>query len=281
MKKMLFTAACLVLLASCGQTGKSESESERDSLQNVIAQKDSELDEIMNAYNEIQNGFALINEAEGRINLMNTNAEGNSAVDNIRENMEFIQQTLEENKRKIEELQSRLNASSINAAKIKEAVAKLTEQLNTKNLEIEELRAQLAEKDVQIAQLGDSVSTLVSANKTIQEKSDMNEEIARNQDQQLNTAWYVFGTNRELKDHKILVNGDVLATTDFDKEYFTKIDIRKTTVIPLSSKSAKILTTHPAGSYSLLKDARGEYTLRITDAGRFWSVSKYLVVKVK
>ena len=63
--------------------------------------------------------------------------------------------------------------------------------------------------------------------------------------------------------------------------YFTKIDIRKVNVIPLESRYAELLTNHPANSYSLLKDSKGEYTLRITDAAKFWSVSKYLVVRVK
>ena len=63
--------------------------------------------------------------------------------------------------------------------------------------------------------------------------------------------------------------------------YMTKIDIRNTTVIPLSSKSATIMTTHPAGTYTLLKDSKGLYTLRISDPTKFWSVSKYLVIKVK
>ena len=84
-----------------------------------------------------------------------------------------------------------------------------------------------------------------------------------------------------MKDHKILVKGDVLENEDFDKDYFTKIDIRKTTSIPLGSKYAKMYTTHPAGSYSLLKDSNGEYTLRISDPAKFWSVSKYLVIRVK
>ena len=68
---------------------------------------------------------------------------------------------------------------------------------------------------------------------------------------------------------------------NFNKDYFTKIDIRVDKVIKLYSKSAKVLTSHPAGSYSLDKDANGLYTLRISNPTAFWSVSKYLVVVVK
>ena len=67
----------------------------------------------------------------------------------------------------------------------------------------------------------------------------------------------------------------------FNKNYFTKIDIRVEKEIKLYSKGARILTTHPASSYTLSKDTSGQYVLRITDPNTFWSTSKYLVVQVK
>ena len=268
-------------LVACNEGGNNTAGNrERDSLRNVIDQKDNEINDLMGTFNEIQQGFDLINEAEGRVNMMREGAENNSSAENIRENMEFIQQTLEENKRKIEELQSKLKSSSINSSKLKEAINSLTQQLNEKNAELENLRAQLAEKDVQIEELSGTVNTLKDENAQVKQQKEQTEEIAKNQDAQLNTAWYVFGTSKELKQEGILSKGEVLQG-NYNKNYFTKIDIRKVNVIPLESKSATLLTTHPAGSYTLLKDSKGEYTLRITDAAKFWSVSKYLVVKVK
>lgn len=283
MKKIFLLAAGIALMASCTQNGNQNdaSEKETDSLQTVINQKDNELNDLMGTFNEIQEGFNRINEAQGRVNMLSENAENNSNVQNIQENMQFIEETMAENQRLIEELQKKLKNSSINATKLKDAVNSLTAQLNEKNKEIEDLRAQLSAKDIQIAQLGDSVTNLTSENSKIKEQSDMNARIAKNQDEQLNTAWYVYGTNKELKERRILVSGKALTTNDFDKDYFTKIDIRKTTVIPLGSKSAKLMTAHPSGTYSLLKDAKGEYTLRITNPTKFWSISKYLVIKVR
>lgn len=282
MKKIIFMAALVSLLASCidGFKGNSQGDRERDSLRNVIDQKDSELNDLMGTFNEIQQGFDLINEAEGRVNMMRMGAENNNSAENIRENMQFIQETLDENKRKIEELQSKLKSSSINSAKLKDAINSLTQQLNEKNVEIEKLRAQLEEKEVKIQELSGTVSNLQTENAQVKQQRDETEQIARNQDAQLNTAWYVFGTSKELKKEGILSKGEVLQG-NYNKNYFTQIDIRKVNVIPLESKSASILTNHPAGSYTLLKDSKGQYTLRITDVAKFWSVSKYLVVKVK
>ena len=281
MKKVLFMAAMAAMFAACNEVGSNlSSDQERDSLRNVIDQKENEINDLMGTFNEIQQGFDLINEAEGRVNLMKNSAENNSIVENIRENMTFIQETLLENKRKIAELQNKLNSSSINSAKLKETIANLTSQLNKKNAEVESLRAALAEKDVIIQVMGDTLNTLKEENSLIKQQKKDTEAIAKNQDAQLNTAWYVFGTSKELKERGILKKGEVLQG-DYDEDYLTKIDIRKVNVIALESKSAELLTTHPSGSYTLLKDSKGEYTLRITDAAKFWSVSKYLVVKVK
>jgi len=285
MRKSLLFVACAMMMVSCEQMFKgskvSEEDSRMDSLQSLLDQKDTELNDMMDAFYEIQEGFNAINEAEGRVNLLSEGAEGRNVSADIAENMEFIENTLLENRRKIEELQQKLKSSSVNASKMQAAINQLTEQLEKKTKELDDLRQQIADRDIQIAELGKSVRNLQAENSQVRAESEMNAEIAKNQDAQLNTAYYMFGTNKELKQHRILVDGDVLKTNDFDAEYFTKIDIRKVNVIPLNSKSAKLLTTHPAGSYSLLKDSKGEYTLRITDATEFWSVSKYLVIKVK
>lgn len=282
MKKILMIFAVAGCLVACdgGNGGKDSVESEKDSLRSVIEQKDNEINDLMGTFNEIQQGFDLINEAEGRVNMLKGNAERNNMAENIRENMEFIQQTLAENKRKIAELENKLNSSSINSSKLKEAVNRMMGQLKEKDEEIELLRSELAEKNVMIAALDSTVNVLKDENAEIRRDRDVSDEIARNQDVQLNTAWYVFGTSKELKEQGILQKGEVLKG-EYNKNYFTKIDIRKVNVIPLESRYAELLTNHPANSYSLLKDSKGEYTLRITDAAKFWSVSKYLVVRVK
>ena len=101
------------------------------------------------------------------------------------------------------------------------------------------------------------------------------------QDKAINTAWFVFGTKSELKAQKILQSGDVLKNADFNKDYFTEVDIRKMKDIKLYSKRADLLTTHPADSYVLEKDDKGQLTLKITNPKEFWSVSRYLVIQVK
>ena len=75
-------------------------------------------------------------------------------------------------------------------------------------------------------------------------------------------------------------NGKVLQS-NFNKNYFAKIDIRIDKEIKFYSKSARILTMHPSGSYTLTPDVNKQYVLRINNPQIFWSTSKYLVILVK
>ena len=285
MKKLLFLAAvCAASLISCNQQNKNAEEDNSDliadSLQNVISQKESEMQNLINTFNEIQAGFDSIDIEEEEVRMLRSQGEGNGTAQAIKDKIALIQRKLQENKTKITELQNLLSKSTVDAGNMKESIARLEKQLTEKTNEIESLRAQLIEKDNRIAELDDAVTTLKTENEEVKAQKEVTEQIAKNQDQQLNTAYYMYGTAKELKAAGVLSKGEVLQGT-YNSNDFIKVDIRKLNVIPLNSKSADLLTSHPAGSYSLLKDSKGEYTLRITDASKFWSSSKYLVIKVK
>ena len=180
-----------------------------------------------------------------------------------------------------QQLKNNQSASSKLKTTLETTIEGLTAELDAKNQQIQTLTAELEQKNLYIAQQGEQINTL---NENVNQLTAQNSEKARTvaaQDKELNTGWYVFGTKKELKEQKILQNGDVLRSNQFNKDYFTRIDIRVDKVIKLYSKSAKLLTTHPAGSYTLDKDSQGQYTLRITNPTQFWSVSRYLVILVK
>lgn len=255
-----------------------------DSLRQSLTQAQNETDDLIGTLSLIQDGFAKINEAEGRVNVETLQGEGTERQA-IVENMEFITQALQLNRQLIADLRQQLRDASQSStetkAKLEEMVESLTKQLDAKDEEIETLKAQLAEKSIVIAEQSEQISTL---NENVSELQSQNANQAKTvaaQDAELNTAYYAFGTKKELKAQNILSSGEVLRSDNFNKNYFTKIDLRVTKTIKLYSKSAKILTTHPEGSYSLEKDAQKQYVLRISDPKKFWSVSKYLVITVK
>ena len=142
------------------------------------------------------------------------------------------------------------------------------------------MRAELDAKDIHIAALDEKIADLNENVTTLSTDNSEKQQTINTQDKQLNTAWFVFGTKDELKEQRILKDGRVLQS-DYNKDYFTKIDIRVDKEIKLYSRSAKLLTAHPAASYTLQRDANKQYVLRIVDPQSFWSTSKYLVVLVK
>ena len=286
MKKILL--AVLLAAVTCGCSDKkggsrsSADEDDNDSIQILLEENEqlrNEQDELLSTLNEIQEGFREINEAQGRLSI-DRQREGDDARERIREDMRYIQETLAQNAELIEKLRNQLRESGRASEQLQRTIENLTAQMNQKNAEIDQLRNELQAKNIRIDELDAQVADLSENLTNMQQQNENQGQTISQQDQQLNSAWYCVGTKRTLKDHNILKSGRVLEG-DFDASYFTSIDIRQVTKINLNSKSADILTSHPAGSYQLLKDDAGFYTLQISNYQQFWSTSKYLVVQVK
>jgi len=281
MKKLVFLSMMVAaLLTSCGNGAKRDAlQAQNDSLMSELTNRNSELDGIMAAFNEVQEGFRQINEAENRVDLQGGIRENNA--DKIKEDIRFITEKLQSNREQIAQLEKQLKNSKYNSSQLQKALKNLTKELEAKQQQVETLQAELASKNIRIAELD---SAVVGLNRSVSDLTADNEAKAQtvaSQDKALNAAWFVFGTKKELKDQRILQNGDVLKSADFNKDYFTQIDIRTDKEIKLYSKRAELKTTHPEGSYELVKDAKGQLTLKITNPNAFWSVSRYLVILVR
>ena len=286
MKKLAVLIVCAAVMASCDSFSvgsKDQLKAENDSLLMELTQRNAELDEMMGTFNDISEGFRQINAAESRVDLQRgAVAEGSlNAKQQIASDIEFIRKQMEENKEQIAKLQAMLKNSKTNSSQLKKAVESLTQELNAKTQRIEELQAELASKNIRIQELDAAVTDLNAVKSELTAENEAKAKTVAEQDKAINAAWFVFGTKSELKSQKILQSGDVLKNADFNKDYFTQIDIRTDKEIKLYSKRAELLTTHPAGSYELVKDAKGQLTLKITNPSQFWSVSRYLVIQVK
>ena len=287
MKKILLLSVCVALLSSCGNMGKNDAmKSLNDSLSQVLAQRDAELNGIMEAFNEIQDGFRMINEAESRVDLETGAVEGRSNVQKIKDDIVFIMEKLDTNRKRIAELEEQLKNSRYASSQLKTTIANLNKELLAKTQQIETLQAELASKNIRIAELDDAIVGLTQhVNDLVAENKAKSATVAT-QDKALNAAWFVFGTSSELKEQKIvskkfLQKKKVLESDDFNKEYFTQIDIRTDKQIMLYSPEAELLTSHPVGSYEFQKNEKGQLALLITNPNKFWSVSRYLVIEVK
>ena len=284
MKKVFFVAAAFIMLAatSCKNESRVPADAEiatRDSLQKIIDQKDNEINDMMSTLNQIQEGFREIAQAENRVSIVK-DGERTDKAQQIRENIKFISNTMKRNRELINKLQQQVRESSVKGDQLKATIENMVKQLEEKDQQLQQLRAELDSKDIHISELDEKISNLNTHVEDLKSESKQKSETISNQDKQLNTAWFVFGTKKELKEQHI-IEGDRVLQSNFNKSYFTKIDIRVDKEIKLYSKSAKLLTMHPSSSYTLQQDANKQYVLRITNPQLFWSTSKYLVVLVK
>lgn len=285
MKKLLsVTLIAILSLAFVGcqrnkQSADSAERAQTDSLRQVISQKDNEINDMMGTLNEIQDGFNEINAAENRVTIAK-GGEGANKKQQIRENIQFIAKTMKHNRELIAKLRNQLKQSSVKGDALKNTLESLSKQLEEKDKQLQQMRAELDAKDIHITELDEAINNLHTNVNNLANESSKKSQVINSQDKQLNTAWFVFGTRKELKEQRI-IEGDKVLQSNFNKNYFTKIDIRVDKEIKLYSKYAKVLTMHPSSSYLLQRDANKQYTLKITNPEIFWSTSKYLVILVK
>lgn len=281
----MFLACITLLVTGCKEKKQApvmlQNIQTSDSLHKIIAQRDNEINDMMATLNQIEDGFEVINIAEDRVNVAQT-GEGD-ATDKAKEianNIKIITDKMQENRALISKLQKQLRQSSFKSQEFKRTIEGLMRRMSEKDQQLQELRAELDAKDIHISELDETIDNLNNNITDLQNESEQKTQTINNQDMQLNTAWYVFGTKSELKEQNILVGGKVLQAS-FNRNYFMKIDIRVEKDIKLYSKYAKILTMHPASSYTLQRDNFNQYVLHITNPQLFWSTSKYLVILVK
>jgi len=282
MKKYLVLLLIPAFLA-CGREAKKKAEelqSRTDSLMTQTMQKDEAINEFIRSINDIQGTLDTIKQKENIINLT-TDRGGElklSAKDQIKSDIQTIYSLMQKNRETINALSKKLKSSNLKVSELNKMVDRLNKELADKAAEIEDLRNKLARLNASFELANLKIDTL---SRTVKEQgaqiSNQSQTIA-DQDEALNTAYYVIGTNKELKKSGIIKSGEILA--DFNKELFTKVDMRKVTEISILSKKAKIISNHPSSSYKFVGDKKVIQSLQILDYKAFWSNSRYLVIVV-
>lgn len=257
-------------------------------LNQLIVQKDSVMNDAENTFSEIENTLRLIKEKRNEIALVQKEG-GKSRKLVIIEDIQMMNTMLEESNKKIADLQAKLRKSGINMKAYEQRIAALTETIDGQNNEIAELKRIVEDKNINLAKLNTKVDEM---NTTIAQKVDT---ITNKQKQivertnELNTAHVAVGTYKELKEEGLLAKeGGILGLgasksiqENFDNKNFTTLDIRTTKTIPLNTKKVKVISEHPANSYSLVEEDGLISYLQIDNPAEFWKISKYAVIELK
>jgi len=288
MKPTIFLfAISLVILTSCGKQSSDYKalKAENDSLMNAKLKLQEEVDGYFSAMNQIEQNIEKIKSTQNTITIQPDGVEMNDDQrTKINEDMVYLSEMLQANKDELARLKAKLKKSGFKSAELENNITRLTKSLEDESTKVLALQAQLAEKDSLIAELGTAVDDLGKNIENLSTDVKTKETKIKEQDETIHTAWYVFGTKKELKEQKIVTSDGMFSPqrvlqSDFNKNYFVRIDARNIKSIPLYSTRAKILTNHPKSSYTLEKE-NDNFILLIVDPAQFWSISKYLVIEV-
>ncbi|MCX6287290.1 MAG: hypothetical protein NTY96_09255 [Bacteroidetes bacterium] len=283
MKKYFLLLLIPVFVASCGREAKKKAEelqARNDSLMTQTIQKDEAINEFVRSINDIQGTLDTIKMKENVINL-STERGGElkqTAKDQIKTDIQTIYSMMLKNKDQLAKLTKKLKAANMKVDELQKMVSRLEKDIVLKSAEIEDMRGKLAKMNIKFEAATLKIDTLSKTVNDQGQKINNQTQTIASQEEAINTAYYVIGTSKDLKKNGVIKKGDILA--DFNKELFTKIDIRKVTEISILSKKAKILSSHPSTSYKFTGDKKVIQSLQILDYKAFWSNSKYLVIMV-
>lgn len=287
MKKALFILVAIAAVSCTEDTGSNETDLGTDNQHTQLiadyeqqlaeyAQRDSVLNNYLASFNEIETNLDLIKEKHGFIVFSSANDpefQGDVKT-RIMEDINLLAELMADSRNKIALLSNELENSGIEIEELEKMIILQSEQIEMQHLEILKLEEILADLDAEFVELFEAY----------EDKS----QLAEDQELELNTAFYAFGSFKELKEAGVVtkeggfigIGAAKKLADDFTKEYFTKIDIREKTEIILAGKSAEMVTNHPSDSYEIVGDDAAE-KLVIKDPTAFWSTSKYLVVIVE
>jgi hypothetical protein len=278
MRSPLFFTLALLGLSAC-QNDPTQSEQYKQLLQDRELQmeqnqeKEATIDELFGSFNRISDNIRAIREKQGGLSVESLDVEnGEDMETRIMGDLKSIDDLMNENKKLIADLRKSSKGKNLQISSLEKTISSLEALVADKDAEISSLKEQLSSAN----------SSLAVLIEMYREKSQMLE----NKEVEQNTAYYAFGTAKELKENGIIEKvggvGGVggaksINMSGLNEDYFQKIDISEVQTIPIMAKKAKLITSHPDGSYVF----EGEVDrIKITDPEAFWSVSKYLVVQV-
>jgi len=169
---------------------------ERDSLYTEAVAAKGGFDNALNTINEIENALEAVRAQENIIMMDNQEGNTTKAVSEIN----AIQQTLQENRNKIDNLEKQLAEQGNKSKALTQTVNRLKKQLEEKDTyinnlkdELQQSRQQIAELNEQVTDLSNNISELNSNLDVMTVQNAAQQATIENQDAMLNTVWVCIG----------------------------------------------------------------------------------------
>ena len=282
----MLAVAMAVVLTGCNQVSKEQYQqatSTNDSLMYVALQQGNEIYELSTTLNAVSEQLDQIN---GQIAL--SNGEDQNLVDKrerLLQQIAMVKQTIEEKQQALDELQKKYSTQLSQNKVLKQTIERLQSEVAGYEAKIADFKVVVADHEQRIEGLTNSLEETQATLANTIEQNEQKQEVINTQDEMLNTGYYLVAGKNRLKELGLL-EGNLLSKKrltrqGFSSEGFTKVDIRELEELPLGAKKVDILSSHPSDSYDLREQADGTRKLVILDPSKFWSNTRYLVVKTK
>ncbi len=276
-----------IFLNSCNGGKIEKLTNERDSISHENERLNEFLDIVAISFDSI-NGQEqyLYRDKEGRL-LSNK--------EQIRNNIRLFKYTLEEQKKRIKQLEEQLaNSDNEQSRRLRSLIKTLQKQIAEKdtliarlNIQLEKKNADIRELSASVEQLSSNVGTLKQQVNQLSEENEQKDEDLRTANEEvasLSTGYVIIGTKKELSSLGIVSGGlfkkKKINYNNLDNSNYTKIDTRNVNEINIPGKNAKLISNNPSSSYTI-EDEGSSCVLHITNKNLFWSTGKYIVIQVK
>ena len=296
MKKIIRTITLALtvfaMLYACENVEQSDQyqalQSRVDSLQNVNKQLKKNYNETLDLLNEIETGFNDISESERSLVALSleNQADTVSQRDVVLNEMERVKNKIAEQQDRIDNLSKQLASSNAKNKTLTATINRMQKELDEKTQVIADLQRTVSTQREQISKLTGTVTDLEKDVAGLKDQSASQQATIKQQDKDFHTVSYICGTEEELIEwglfgkNGIFDRGRLLDLSNTAAD-FKSFDRRRVHTIPTNGKRIKLLTNHPEGSYTITLEDDGTESIQIDDIDTFWSISRYLVVRVK
>jgi DNA repair exonuclease SbcCD ATPase subunit len=283
MRKIVFF--CVIAVVSMVMTGcgnkTDQLQKQVDSLQLALLQSNEDYNQLNLFVTIMSDGLDSIAAQENTL-LVRSPESPTPSREQMKRGLRQLKETIKQQKDRIGQLEKSLAEGRGDVKKLKTVIDALKQQMEQKDAQITDLLTQLEKSNLSVEQLTERVGMLTQQTEEQRDLIAQQEEVMQTQDQALNEAFVKIATKKELKEAGLLSGGFLKKSkvdySNVDRQIFKAIDVRHVTEISIPSKNPKLLTPVPAGSYTLKKDGDNT-TLSITDPGKFWGVSNFLIIQ--
>ena len=286
MRKLIFSLGMTLILAgfsvSCGNSNGEVSKQDSLSVEN---QRLNEFLDIL-AY--------TMDSINGQEKYLYTNKDGMPITnkEQIRNNIRIYKFNLEEQQKRIAELEAQLAEAKDNKEMVKKLrgiIKTMQIQLEEKNQLITQLQAELDQKNFNIAELKTHVQTLSNRVDELvveAEETATNLETTKTELAQATIGYIIMGTKKELSSAGVLKGGFLkkkkVDNENLDASKFKSVDTRSVSTLDIPGRDAKIMSSQPSSSYNITEnDDTKTCQLQIVNSSQFWEASRYLIILYK